>query len=71
MSASMLKQLQDSPEFQAVMEDILRLRPLVPKYFPDNSEVSEQVLLNRIKYQSGRLEGFDNLWTTLTGRAIK
>lgn len=70
MTATLLKQLQDSQEFQVVMTDILKLRPIVPNYRPCDTDSNEQKLFNQIKFQSGAVEGFDKLWTALSGRKL-
>ncbi len=53
------------------MNDILKLRPIVPNYRPCDSDSLEQKLLNQIRFQAGAVEGFDALWTALSGRKYK
>jgi hypothetical protein len=59
----LIKDLQKSPHYQAAMNEIRnRHRPIVNKYDPKNPTAVEEW-----KHQSSRQEGFDFLYSLLTG----
>lgn len=64
----LLKQLRETPGFNEVMDELNKYRPLVPLYRPGESIEESQRLLEEIKFQSGRQDGFDLLFRALTGR---
>jgi len=68
VNATLLAQLRESQEFHAVMQDMLHLRPITPKYRPCQTAAEEQMLIEKIKFQTGATEGFDLLWNHLVGK---
>lgn len=65
----LLKQLQEDVNFQAIMSDVLKHRPVVPDYTPQATRDETENLMERIKYHSANRAGFDMLYRILTGRA--
>jgi hypothetical protein len=65
---SFLKELFVHPLYKGAMQEINQmLRPVVPAFRPSQSQEENFSLLERIKYESGRKEGFDLLYLHLTG----
>ena len=62
-----LKVLREYPEFQFAIDELKAKRPVIPKYSPASSFDDEQMLLNRIKYETARQDGFDLIFLCLTG----
>lgn len=60
--------LREMPEFQLVMDDAGKHRPIVPTYRPAGSLEESNAVIEEIKFQSGRQEGFDFLFKYLTGK---
>jgi len=65
---ALLKQLQESPDFQVVMDSMKQFRPVIPAYRPDSTTEADRALIEQIKYQSGRQDGFDLLFKFLVGK---
>lgn len=62
------QELALDPRFKALMRELNKQhRPCVPSYRPGQSREEADSLLERIKYESGRQEGFDLLFLRLTG----
>ncbi len=66
----LLKALRESREFKIIMEGVKENRPIVPAYKPQKTIDETQNVIERIKYESARQEGFDLLYQTLTGHKI-
>ena len=66
----LLRQLNEQLEFQTIMAEMLKDRPVIPDYKPCPTAENEQMLLARIKYEAGRRDGFDFLYRSLTGQRI-
>lgn len=62
-----LQELRLNPLFKEAMKEIYKSRPVVPAYKPGQSQEESISLLERIKYESGRKEGFDLIYLLLTG----
>lgn len=60
----LLLKLNETPEFQVIMEELIKQRPIVPKWSPDGGEL----LMERIKFEMARQDGFDLLKRLLTGK---
>lgn len=66
--SALLQQLRESPEFQAVMSDALRTRPVVADYRPMNTIDETTNAIEQIKYSMAQRAGFDLLYSVLMGR---
>jgi hypothetical protein len=64
----LLKQLRESPEFQTIMLEVLRLRPIVSEYAPQATVDETTNLIERIKYDMARRAGYDLLYSILMGK---
>ena len=62
-----LQELRLNPLFKEAMKEVQKFRPVVPAYKPGQSREEADSLIERIKYESGRLEGFDLVYLILTG----
>lgn len=62
-----LQELRVNPFFKSSMEEIKKFRPVIPSYKPGQSQEESISLMERIKYESGRQEGFDLIYLLLTG----
>jgi hypothetical protein len=62
-----LQELRINKLFHASMKEISKHRPVVPAYKPGQSREEADSLMERIKFESGRKEGFDLLYLLLTG----
>jgi hypothetical protein len=62
----LLRTLNQNPEFQAVMGELKKHRPIVPEFKLQKTRDAQEQLLDQIKFQSGRKEGFDFLFSLLT-----
>lgn len=63
-----LSELRENPLFQKSMQEVRQcFRPVVPAYKPGESQEETFSLMERIKYESGRKEGFDLMYLLLTG----
>ncbi len=67
LAKQFLNELRENPIFQAAVKELNKFRPIVPKYKPGQSSEENSSLLEVIKYESGRKEGFDLLYLLLTG----
>jgi hypothetical protein len=57
-----------NPIYKKAMQEISEMtRPVVPSFKPGMNQEENFSLLERIKYESGRKEGFDLLYLRLTG----
>lgn len=64
---ALMKQLRESPEFQAIMKELRTSRPLVPAFAPCKTMDETANLMERMKYESARQTGWDGLFQALTG----
>lgn len=67
MSKELIKQLRESHDFQVIMKDLLKHRPVVPTYKPQKTMDETANMLEQIKYSSAQQDGFDLLFSALTG----
>lgn len=67
MSKDLIKQLRESHDFQVIMNDMLRYRPVVPTYKPQKTMDETANMFEQIKYSSAQQDGFDLLFSALTG----
>ena len=65
-----LVEIKNDPKFKQVMKEFKELRPVVPKYKPQQSMESSAELYERIKYESARQDGFDLIFLYLTGEKL-
>lgn len=64
----LLKQLRQNLEFNQIMDKLWEERPVVPVYIPQDTMDKQNLLMERIKFDLGRQDGFDQLYRRLTGR---
>lgn len=67
LAKQFLQELRLNPLFKQAMKEIQKFRPVVPAYQPCQSREEADSLMERIKFESGRLEGFDLIYLILTG----
>jgi hypothetical protein len=67
LAKQFLQELRLNPLFKEAMKEIKKFRPQVPAYRPGHSLEENSSLMERIKFESGRLEGFDLIYLLLTG----
>lgn len=63
----LLKALRDSQEFKIIMDGVKKDRPVVPAYTPQKTMDETANMIENIKHQSGKQQGFDLLFQILTG----
>ena len=68
MSAVLLVQLREMPEFTKVLQFLNAKRPVVPIYRPAATIEAQTLQMERIKYQMAMQEGFDLLMAQLNGK---
>jgi len=66
----LLTQLRESREFQVVMVEMVKSRPLVPRYTPQLTRDATENLIEQVKHQSSMQQGFDLLYQLLTGNKL-
>lgn len=64
----LLKQLRASPDFQAVMKELVKHRPVIPYYTVQRTMDETNLLVEKIQAESCRQQGFDLLYQLLMGR---
>jgi len=64
----LLRALQESPDFQVVMDEALAYRPVIPEYKPGETIDETANIIERIKFYSAQRQGFDALFQMLSGR---
>ena len=69
--SELLKQLQESADFQVVMDEMIKIRPVIPEYQPQQTMDGTANMLERMKYYSASRAGFDLLYKVLAGRPPK
>ena len=68
LAKQFMAELRMNPLFRETMKELLKFRPVVPAYkTPSHSKEEEFSLLERIKFESARKEGFDKIYLLLTG----
>lgn len=65
----LLRALNETAEFKIIMAQILKERPIVPEYRPQDTQDETHNLVERIKYESAQRTQFDRLYRRLTGVA--
>lgn len=68
MANELIKQLREDVNFQAIMADMLKMRPVIPEYTPQDTMDKTANLMEEIKYKSAKRSGFDLLYRALVGR---
>ena len=64
----LITQLRESQDFQAIMEDLMTTRPLIPGYTPQKTRDETENLIEQIKHKSSMQQGWDLLYQQLIGR---
>lgn len=68
VSKAFLQDMRVNPAFRSAMKFIAENhRPVVPAYKSAQTKEEEFAMLERIKFESGRQEGFDLVYLLLTG----
>ena len=62
-----VQQVTANPLWKEWIVHLQKQRPVVPKYRPGLTSEETAGLLEQIKYESGRRDGFDHLLLHLTG----
>ena len=62
-----LGQIKGDPKYRLVLKELKQLRPLIPTYRPQETRDSEAQLVEQIKFETARQQGFDLLYLALTG----
>lgn len=68
MIEAILMKLRESPEFASIMKSMEEQRPIVPRYVPQQTKEAQEVLMEKIKFEMARQDGFDRLFALLVGR---
>lgn len=68
MSKDLINQLRESRDFQVIMAEMLKVRPVVPTYKPQKTLDETANIMEQIKYSSAQQDGFDLLFSALTGK---
>jgi len=64
---SNIKYIREHQMFTMAIEELKKFRPVVPRYSPASSLEEEEHNMRRIRYESGRQDGFDLLMMYLSG----
>jgi hypothetical protein len=67
LAKQFLNELRTNPLFQETVKELKKFRPVVPAYKPCQSQEETSSLWERIKFESGKQEGFDLIYLLLTG----
>ena len=62
-----LVELRNDPKFRQVMKEFKELRPFIPRFKPQASIDGSAELMEQIKFESARQDGFDLIYSQLTG----
>jgi len=62
-----LGQLKGDAKYRIVLKELKQLRPVIPEYRPQETRDSEAQLVEQMKYETARQQGFDLLYRALTG----
>ena len=66
--SQLLAAMRETREFQAIAEELNHERPAIPVYRPGNTIEDEERSIRQLKYMSALREGWDLLFSQLTGR---
>lgn len=64
----LLASLRLLPEFQEIMRELAKDRPIVPPYTMSETIEADEAMIRVIKDLSAQQKGWDLLWMKLTGR---
>jgi hypothetical protein len=67
LAKQFLQELRFNPLFKEAMAEVKKFRPVVPEYKPCQSREEADSLMEKIKYESGRKDGFELIYLLLTG----
>lgn len=62
-----LIEIKNDPKFKQVIREFKEFRPVIPHYKPQVSLEASAQLMEQIKYESARQDGFDLIYARLTG----
>jgi hypothetical protein len=65
-----LAELRNNPKFRQVMKEMKELRPVLRRYQPQATSEANQELIEQIKFETGRQDGFDLIYMILTGERL-
>ena len=68
--SDLLKSLQKNEEFKAVMEEMLKHRPIVTAFSICRTKDEQEQNIEAIKYYTALRNGFDLLYHVLTGKPV-
>jgi len=63
----LIAQLRASPEFQMIVTELRQNRPVIPRYVVAETTQERELLIEQIKCQTFKQDGFDLLYRLLTG----
>jgi len=66
--SDLLDGLRKNPEFNAVLKDALKHRPVIPAFVISDTQEQQYMVIERIKANTMMRQGFDLLYQYLTGR---
>lgn len=66
--SDLLDGLRKNKEFQAVTQDMLKHRPLIPAFAICKTKDEQEMVVENIKYHTAMRNGFDLLYQLLTGK---
>jgi hypothetical protein len=64
----LLRAVRENPEFKQVMEDSLKMRPVIPAFSICKTKDEQDMVVENLKYFTAMRQGFDNLHQYLTGK---
>ncbi len=66
--SQLLAALRESQDFQVIMDEMVKTRPVVQDYTPQKTMDETANLIEQIKHSSARRQGWDLLYQALTGK---
>lgn len=69
--SDLLNELRKNPEFQAVLDDAIKTRPVIPAFVLADNKDDQEMVIEKIKFHTAMRQGFDVLYQYLAGRKPK
>jgi hypothetical protein len=70
MSDPILEAFRGNPEFVALMKSMVVHRPVIPAFSLAKTESEQYMVVEAIKFNTARRQGFDALYLHLTGTQL-
>ena len=64
----LLKAVRENKEFQAVMEEALKFRPVIPAFSICRTKDEQDMVVENIKFYTAMKQGWEGLYQYLTGK---